>query len=179
MRKQPTSRAVLGIVFLVSACCARVSEAGEPSPGEARQALGRAEALAKALGSDDPADARNAIQEAVRLLPTMESMASVMDYAALNVALIRAEFERKASSSKSAVATAFYEAELKIMRGREADFSDLRSKLSGAVAQLKDRVEKAKANPDVQALLNDDELLQRAKDALEKLKSFKLPSVDP
>ncbi len=154
-------------------------QAEEASPGGARQVLSRSEFLAKSLGSEDPVDARNAIKEAVRMVPSMEAMASLLNSTVEKIAAMRAEFEKKANRGTSASATAFYEAELKIMRGREADLSDLRGKLTGAVAQLKEKIEKAKANPDVQALLKDDELLQWAKDALEKLKGYKLPSLDP
>jgi hypothetical protein len=97
----------------------------------------------------------------------------------VKVAAIRAEFEKEALKTGDAAATAFYEAEVKTMKGREADFSELRGKLSRAVAHLREKVDKAKANPTVQALLKDDELLQRAKDVLEKLKSFKPPQIDP
>jgi hypothetical protein len=153
--------------------------ADEASPGGARQALNRADALAKTLGSDDPVDVRNAMKEAVQIVPAMERIASLLSSAAERIVAIRMEFEKKAVQGKSAAATAFYEAELKIMKGREADLSELHTKLTSSVAQLKEKIEKAKSNPEVQALLRDDELLQRAKDALEKLKSLKLPSLDP
>lgn len=153
--------------------------AEEASPGGARQAVSRAETLAKALGSADPQDARDAVYEASRLVPTMEAMVALLKTAADKIALIRADFEKKASAGAGATATSFYEAELKTMKGREGDLSDLRAKLEGSVSQLKAKVEKAKANPEVQALLKDDELLRRTKEALEKLKSIKVPSVDP
>jgi hypothetical protein len=88
------------------------------------------------------------------------------------------DFEKKASGSSSATVSAFYQSELKTMKGREEDLSDLRRKVEGMVAQIKAKVEKAKANPEVQALLKDDELLRKSKEALEKLKNLKLPSVE-
>jgi hypothetical protein len=151
----------------------------EASPGGARQALNRAGELAKVLGSDDPVDAKNAIKEAVRMLSSMEAMSALLNSAVEKIAAIRAEFEKKAARGTSTAAIAFYEAELKMMKGREADLSDLRGKLTGAVAQLKEKIDKAKADPDVQALLKDDELLRWAKETSEKLKGYKLPSVDP
>jgi hypothetical protein len=156
-----------------------VQGADEPSPGGARQALGRAEILFKSLGSDDPSDAKNALQESAQLLPAMEAMSAVLTNAAGKIASLRSEFERKASAGTSAAAAAFYEAELKVMKAREADLNDLGKKLDKMASQLKAKIEKAKADPDVQALLKDDELLQRTKNALEKLKSLKLPSTNP
>ena len=153
--------------------------ADEPSPGGGRQALGKAEILFKALGSDDPLDAKNAVQESAQLIPAMEAMSAVLTGAAGKIASLRSEFEKKASAGTSAAAAAFYEAELKIMKAREADLNDLRKKIDNMASQLKAKIEKAKDDPDVQALLKDDELLQRTKNALEKLKSFKFPSTNP
>jgi len=156
-----------------------VQGADEPSPGGARQALGKAELLFKSLGSDDPPDVKNAVQESAQLMPAMEAMSAVLTTAAGKIALIRSDFEKKASAGSSAAAAAFYEAELKVMKAREGDLNDLRKKLDNVAAQLKAKLEKAKSDPDVQALLKDDELLQRTKNALEKLKSFKFPSTNP
>jgi len=170
----------LGFYLLVALHLpALVQGADEPSPGGARQALGRAEILFKSLGSDDPSDAKNAVQESAQLIPAMEAMSAVLTGAAGKIASLRSEFEKKASAGTSAAAAAFYEAELKIMRAREADLNDLRKKIDSIASQLKAKIEKAKDDPDVQALLKDDELLQRTKNALEKLKSFKFPSTNP
>jgi hypothetical protein len=153
--------------------------ADEASPGGARQALGKAEILAKALSSGDPLDAKDAVNEATRMVPLMESMASLLKGSEEKIASIRLDFEKKASGSSSATVSAFYQSELKTMKGREEDLSDLRRKVEGMVAQIKAKVEKAKANPEVQALLKDDELLRKSKEALEKLKNLKLPSLEP
>jgi hypothetical protein len=167
------------ILAVICISTVQVGASGEASPGGARQALDSADILTKALNSGDPSDATDAVQKAVRLIPTLEAMASVLDASALNIAAIRADFEKEAAKTGDAATTAFYESEVKTMKGREADLSDLRSKLSRAVAQLREKVDKAKANPKVQALLKDDEVLQRATDALEKLKGIKLPKLDP
>ena len=169
-------RTVCAIATLVS--CS-LCEAEEASPGGARQVLGKAEILVKALGSADPFDTRDAITEALHMVPVMESMALLLRSSEEKIASIRVEFERKASGGSTASVSAFYQSELSIMRGREEDLSDLRRKVDGMVAQIKAKVEKAKANPEVQALLKDDELLRKSKEALEKLKNLKLPSLEP
>lgn len=168
-----------GIALLLCLAFGSLGVAEEASPGGARQVLGRAEILSKALGAADPLDARDAINEAIRVVPVMESMALLLKGSEEKIASVRVEFEKKASGGSKASVNAFYQSELKIMKGREEDLSDLRRKVEGMVGQIKEKVEKAKANPEVQALMKDDELLRKAKEALEKLKNLKLPSLDP
>jgi hypothetical protein len=152
--------------------------AEEASPGGARRALNRAEQLQKNLASGDPTELRDSLNEATQLMPTMEAMAALLKTSEEKIAGIRAEFEKKAENASRQTA-AFYQTELKTIKDREADLADMRVKMEAVVKDLKAKVEKAKADPEVHALLQQDDVLRRSNEALEKLKRLKLPSLEP
>ncbi len=146
--------------------------------GGANRALNRAEQLQKGLDDSDPFAVKDSLAEALKLVPAMEAMTVLLKDSAAKIAAIRAEVEKKAENA-SKQSAAFYQADLKTIREREADFGDLRVKIEAVVKNLKLKIEKAKANPEVQELLRDEALIRRSNEALEKLRSFKLPPVNP
>ncbi|MEI6872820.1 MAG: hypothetical protein WCL08_11110 [Verrucomicrobiota bacterium] len=152
--------------------------AEEASPGGARRALNRAEQLQKNLNSADPSELRDSLNEATQLMPSMEAMVALLKVSEEKIAGIRAEFEKKAENASRQTA-AFYQNELKTMKDREADLADMRVKMETMVRELKAKVEKAKKDPEVQALLQQDDLLRRSNETLDKLKKLKLPSLEP
>jgi len=154
------------------------SSAEEAPTGGARRALNRAEQIQKGLDASDPSDVKDFLKEALALIPVLDSMPALFKTAGEQIAAVRAEVEKKASSATKQAA-AFYQSDLKIMKEREADFEDLRIKIESILKSLKLKVEKAKSNPEVQELLKDEELLRRSREALEKLKALKLPSLEP
>jgi len=152
--------------------------AQELSIGGARRALDRAEHLQKGLDAADPFAVKDSLAEALQLVPAMEAMTALLRDSAAKIAAIRAEVEKKAENA-SKQSAAFYQADLKTIKEREADFGDLRVKIEGVVKNLKLKIEKAKSNPEVQELLKDEDLIRRSNAALEKLRSLKLPPVNP
>jgi len=165
----------LGFAFTV---VSSPSSAEEASTGGARRALDRAEQLQKGLDASDPSGVKESLKEALALIPVLDSMPVLFKTASEKIAAIRAEVEKKADSATKQNA-AFYRSDLKIMKEREADFEDLRLKIENVVKSLKLKVEKAKSNPEVQQLLKDEDLIRRSNEALEKLKSLKLPTLEP
>jgi len=154
------------------------SSAEEASTGGARRALNRAEQLQKGLDASDPSDVKESLKEALALIPILDSMPVLFKTAAEQIAAIRAEVEKKAESATKQTA-AFYQSDLKIMKEREADFEDLRVKIESILKSLRLKVEKAKSNPEVQEMLKNEDLIRRSREALEKLKALKLPSLEP
>jgi hypothetical protein len=144
--------------------------AQEASVGGAREALGRAERLSRGLSSEDPLDMRSALDEASKLIPVMQGMTTLLKEAESKIASIRAEFEKK--SLGTGKAAQFYESQLKLMRDREGSLSDLRLKVDQVASKLKESVEKALKNPEVQDLIKRDELLRKTNETIERLKKL-------
>jgi len=166
-----------GIAVAVVLIASTAFSAEDASPGGARKSLNRAEQLQKALSSSDPYEMKDSLNEAMQLMPTMEAMAALLKVSEEKIAVIRTEFEKKAENASRQTAVV-YQAELVRMKEREADLADLRVKLDTLVKSLKTKVEKAKADPEVQALLQQDDVLRRSSEAMEKLNKLNLPSID-
>lgn len=125
------------------------------------------------LEDADPFTTASALDEATKLADEIKAMIATIDASRQKSLDLRKDFSAKATAQASnRTAVAFYEREIAKLDDGIRKLNGAKDSLAKMAAELSEKAEKARANPDVKAILDAESAKARANKATEDLRKL-------
>lgn len=168
-------RVVLVVTSLLSGsiCPANVRAQSESTPVDPNAKSREVNSVVARLDDADPFATASALEAAAKLGEEIKAMIATIDASRQKSLDLRKDFSAKVTAqANNRTAVAFYEREIAKLDEGIRKLNGVRDSLAKAAAELSEKAEKARTNPDVKVILEAEAAKARANKATEDLRKL-------